>query len=57
MQLDYNCINCTKGFSVKGVGDRPADVPETKLTVNCPFCQTSIVITWPQGSRYIVVPK
>lgn len=55
MERIYNCISCTKPFKVMNeLPEKPAEVPDVKLTVDCPFCQMSNVITWPQGTRYIV---
>gem|GEM_PF-1454558 len=56
MERIYNCIACHKAFKVTGIKERSdePEKPDVPLNVVCPFCETANVITWPQGSKYIV---
>jgi hypothetical protein len=59
MERIYNCISCTKPFKVMNEAPRSSlsDVPDVPTSVECPVCNTSNQITWPQGTRFIVVPE
>jgi hypothetical protein len=55
MEREYNCVKCTKAFKVFNEQPRPV-FHEAELTVECPFCRTSNVITWPSNTKYAVAP-
>jgi hypothetical protein len=58
MEKVLNCVKCTKAFKVMNEAPKkPSDVPETNLSVACPFCETKNPVTWPQGTKYTVAPK
>jgi DNA-directed RNA polymerase subunit RPC12/RpoP len=52
----YDCINCMKTFRVSSVTEASAQIPETKVSVNCPVCNTPNTVTLPKGAKFIVSP-
>jgi DNA-directed RNA polymerase subunit RPC12/RpoP len=58
MERIYNCVNCTKPFKVMNeLPEKPAHLPEVELAVDCPFCETSNIITWPARTNCAVTPQ
>jgi DNA-directed RNA polymerase subunit RPC12/RpoP len=56
MERFYDCTNCMKTFKVSSVTEPSAEIPETKVSVTCPVCNTPNTITLPQGAKFIVTP-
>lgn len=49
MEKLVNCVRCTKDFTVMNEAPKPYDIPETWITVDCPYCEAPNDITWPRG--------
>ena len=45
MERFYNCKNCMKTFKVSSVTEPSAQIPETKVSVTCPVCNTPNTVT------------
>jgi len=45
-----------KTFKVSSVTEPSAEIPETKVSVTCPVCNTPNTVTLPQGAKLIVTP-
>jgi len=45
-----------EGFQVSSVTEPSAEIPETKVSVTCPVCNTPNTVTLPQGAKLIVTP-
>jgi phage FluMu protein Com len=56
MEKTLKCVKCTKAFRVVNESPDAQDIPKTNLSVDCPFCQTRNEVTWPKGTKYMVVP-
>jgi len=56
MERFYDCTNCMKTFKVSSVTDPSAEIPQTKMGVTCPVCNTPNTVTLPQGAKFIVTP-
>jgi hypothetical protein len=54
MERYYECTNCMKTFTVSSVTESSAEVPETKVSLTCPVCNTPNTITLPQGAKFSV---
>jgi DNA-directed RNA polymerase subunit RPC12/RpoP len=54
MERSYTCTNCMKTFKVSSVTEPSAEIPETKVTLICPVCNTPNTVTLPQGAKFIV---
>jgi len=54
MERSYECTNCMKTFTVSSVTESSAEVPETKVSLTCPVCNTPNTITLPQGAKFSV---
>ena len=57
MERFYECINCMKTFKVSSAAEPSAEIPETKVSVTCPVCNTPNTVTLPQGAKFIVTPS
>jgi hypothetical protein len=58
MERFYEWINCMKTFKVSSVTEPSTQIPETKVSVTCPVCNTPNTVTLPQGAKFIVAsPK
>ena len=54
MERLYECTNCMKTFKVFSVTEPSADIPETKVSLTCPVCNTPNTVTLPQGAEFTV---
>jgi len=54
MERFYDCTNCMKAFKVSSVTEPAAEIPETKVNVTCPVCNTPNTVTLLQGAKFIV---
>jgi hypothetical protein len=46
--------NCMKTFKVSCVAEPSVKIPETKLGVSSPVCNTPNTVTSPQGAKFVV---
>jgi hypothetical protein len=53
MERFYDCTNCMKTFKVSSVTEPSAEIPETKVSVTRPVCNTPNTVTLPQGAKFI----
>jgi hypothetical protein len=56
MERFYDCTNYMKTFKVSSITEPSAEIPETKVRVTCPVCNTPNTVTLPQGAKFIVTP-
>ena len=56
MERFYDCTNCMKTFKVSSATEPSAEIPETKVSVTFPVCNTPNTVTLPQGAKFIVTP-
>ena len=54
MERSFECANCMKTFKVSSVTEPSAKLPETKVVLICPVCNTPNTVTLPQGVKFIV---
>jgi hypothetical protein len=53
MQKTIECVECKKNFQIVN-RDLIDPRPETRLILNCPWCQSSNEIDWPTGCEFFM---